>query len=53
MAEFTHALIHGRRLRGRWGNGPPKIWGGGRPMHPSSQYLEKLFCGMRGKAWSD
>jgi len=26
---------------GDWGDGPSKIWGGGRSMHPSPQYLEK------------
>jgi len=29
------ASAHGRRLRGDWEDGRPKIWGGGRPMYSS------------------
>jgi len=35
------AAHHRRRLRGNWGDGPSKIWGGGQPMHPPPQYFEK------------
>jgi len=33
--------MHGRSLRKTGGTVPPHIVGGGRPMHPSPQYLEK------------
>jgi len=33
--------IMGGDLGGTEWDRPPKIWGGGRPMHPSPQYFEK------------
>ena len=37
---FCRSSMGGDLGRGL-GDGPPKIWGGGRPMHPSPQYFEK------------
>jgi len=42
---LTVTLKHGRRLRGNWGDGPPKIWGGGRPMHPSPNISRSTVIG--------
>ena len=43
LSKINEGHGHGQRLRG---NGPPKFEVGGRPMHPSPQYLEKLCYGM-------
>ena len=41
--------LHGGDLEG-WGTVPSKIWGGGRPMHPSPNILRSSVCRMRAKA---
>jgi len=44
----VRSILPGRRLSGDWGRSP-KLWGGGRPMHPSPQYFEKYCYWMWGK----
>jgi len=44
---------HGRRLTEEWGDNPPKISGGGWPMHPFPQYFKKYCYWMWGKVPTD
>jgi len=37
------SYMHGWRLREDRGNGPPKIWGGERTMHPSSPIFREVL----------
>ena len=40
---------HGRRLKEDWGDGPPKVRGGGRPMHSSLNISRSSVIGCVAK----
>jgi len=56
LLSLVHKRMHLHKARGMggdlgrdWGTVLSKIWGGGQPMYPSPQYLEKLCYRTRVK----